>query len=69
MDRTQAVALERILEALIAAGEGEAFMAAVRRIEANGERRVRINVNPPLDDADEMTFDAATYPVRFRRIA
>ena len=67
MDSTRAAALERILHALIEAGEGEAFMAVVKRIEA-GESRVRINIEPPLD-VDEMTFDAASDPMRYRRVA
>lgn len=69
MDRQRAVALERILELLIEAGDGAAFMAVVKRIEGEGDRRVRVNIEPPLDRSDEMTFDAASDPMRFRRQA
>jgi hypothetical protein len=65
MDRERAKALERILEALIAAGEAEAFMAVARRIEEHPKRRIRVSIEPPLDDGEPMAFDDATGPTRF----
>ena len=65
MDSVRAAALERILEALIEAGEGEAFMAVAKRIEAMAERKVRISVEPLIEA--EPSFTQAVEPMRFRR--
>ena len=50
---------------LIEAGEGEAFMAVAKRIEAMAERKVRISVEPLIEA--EPTFTQAVEPMRFRR--
>ena len=65
MDSVRAAALERILEALIEAGEGEAFMAVAKRIEAMEQRKVRISVEPLIEA--EPSFTQAVEPMRFRR--
>ena len=58
--------LFRSLEALIAAGDGEAFMAVAKRIVAEGSRVIKISIEPPLN-ADELPFDAVSHPRRYRR--
>ena len=65
MDSERAAALERILEAMIEAGEGEAFVAVVKRIEAMEQRKVRVSIEPLF--VDEAAFEQAVEPMRFRR--
>ena len=65
MSPKQAQALERILEALIDAGEGEAFVAVARRI-AEHERVVRVVIQPPMDDTEPLPFEVVSVPMRFR---
>ena len=67
MTPERARALERILEALIEAGEGEAFIAVARRI-ARHERVVRVVIQPPLDDTEPLAFDIGSAPTRFREV-
>lgn len=55
------------MRALIDAGDGETLIAMVRRIEAGGEVRVAVSIDPPMMEVEELTFDQAVEPMRFRR--
>ena len=67
MEPPQERALERLLEALIAGNEGEAFMAVARKIETEEKRRVRIRIEPPLDNPDETIFSRTGCPISIGR--
>jgi hypothetical protein len=63
VDSDKARALERILEALIGAGEGEAFMAVIGRL--GPDHSVRITIEPQTLDAAQH-FDVVSHPRRWR---
>jgi hypothetical protein len=67
MDAQTRQGLEQILEALVEAGEGEAFVTIARRIMAIEGCEVRISIEPPLDNREAMTFDEVSHPMRWRR--